>query len=82
MLKLSLGSSSLITLEIRTQKYSVLESTIQKQLDPLSKFLTIFPTDAPLFQQGCKGERGLVLARLHCLELVVVRQRQMMMMRK
>lgn len=46
-LKTSLLSSSLITLELLFEMFLFLESTIQKELDPLSKLLTIMPTHVP-----------------------------------
>ena len=57
VLKTSLVLSSLITPDLFSQKFSLLESTIQKDLTPLSKLLTIMPMDAPPVSTGVQGER-------------------------
>lgn len=58
MLISNLVFSSLITPELLTQKFSDLEYALHKELAPLSKTLTIFPTDAPTISTGVqRGER-------------------------
>lgn len=41
------GSSSLITPEFLTQKFCLFETTLQKELAPLSQLISLLPTNAP-----------------------------------
>lgn len=52
-------SSSLITSELLTEKFKLLESTIQKELAPLAKHFNLMPTNAPPVHARVKGgEKG------------------------
>lgn len=59
VMKIGFVSTSLITLELLSEKLNMLESTIHKELIPLLKLINLMPTDAPRVHTGLQGgEKG------------------------
>ena len=79
VMKIGFVSTSLITLELLSEKLKMWESTIHKELIPLLKLINLMPTDAPPVH---KGEKRVVLAVVRKLvQEGVVRGKMMMMER-
>ncbi|CAI9278063.1 unnamed protein product [Lactuca saligna] len=54
------ATSSIITIEFHSHKFTQCEAIIHKQLAPLSSISNLLPTDAPPVQTGVqRGERGV-----------------------
>ncbi|CAI9303071.1 unnamed protein product [Lactuca saligna] len=80
VLKSSFFSSSIITAELISKKFKLLESIIQHELAPVAKLIQMMPTDAPLVSIGVQGEKRELLALFG--ELVEAHRIKKMMMRR